>query len=84
MWSLQLRENDDFNVEEKGSKLIEQQRLQLIWRKDMEREIRKGESDSSEETLPGRVKETRLKILRGQVVVIIKGREMNVRLDWTR
>ena len=29
-WSLQLRENEeDFNVEEKGSELIEQQRLQL-------------------------------------------------------
>ena len=28
-WSLQLRENEDFNVEEKESELIEQQRLQL-------------------------------------------------------
>ena len=46
IWSLQLQENKDFNVEEKGSELIEQQRLQLKWRKDWEnvgREIRRGE-----------------------------------------
>ena len=45
-WSLQLREKKDFNVEEKGSELIEQQRLQLKRRKDWEnvgREIRRGE-----------------------------------------
>ena len=45
-WSLQLRENKDFNTEEKGSKLIEQRRLQLKRSKDWEnigREIRRGE-----------------------------------------
>ena len=45
-WSLQLRENEDFNVEEKESELIEQQRLQLKRNKgleNVEREISKGE-----------------------------------------
>ena len=38
-WSLQLRENKDFSVEEKGSELVEQRRLQLKRRKGCEREI---------------------------------------------
>ena len=40
---MELRENKDFNVEEKGSELVEQRRLQLKRRKHVEREIRRGE-----------------------------------------